>query len=202
MDMQDVDCEMRIGRGWGWPVLAQPPFRNRRQTEEMIKSIREQNLPLSWAKTELQQQKITPSNSSIWPFAKEIEWSTEKTPTFLCHQGWMVWSQRSFLLNELDCSSRQPAAEDYYNRIREGTLWRNQNQTDAQSQILVPNDEHSHRPGFRTLFWMLSRDQAASTHQPSSQWNHGKNQTIDFGGPYPDGHYNIIAIDKRTRYSK
>ena len=23
---------------------------------------------------------------------------------------------------------------------------------------------------------------------------------IDFGGPYPDGHYNLVAIDKRTRY--
>lgn len=22
--------------------------------------------------------------------------------------------------------------------------------------------------------------------------------SIDFGGPYPDGHYNLIAIDKRT----
>ena len=23
---------------------------------------------------------------------------------------------------------------------------------------------------------------------------------VDFGGPYPDGHYNLLAIDKRTRY--
>ena len=23
---------------------------------------------------------------------------------------------------------------------------------------------------------------------------------IDFGGPYPDGHYNLVAVDKRTRY--
>lgn len=23
---------------------------------------------------------------------------------------------------------------------------------------------------------------------------------LDFGGPYPDGHYNLVAIDKRTRY--
>ena len=23
---------------------------------------------------------------------------------------------------------------------------------------------------------------------------------IDFGGPYPDDHYNLVAIDKRTRY--
>ena len=23
---------------------------------------------------------------------------------------------------------------------------------------------------------------------------------VDFGGPYPDGHYNLVAIDKRTRY--
>lgn len=22
----------------------------------------------------------------------------------------------------------------------------------------------------------------------------------DFGGPYPDGHYNLVIIDKRTRY--
>ena len=25
---------------------------------------------------------------------------------------------------------------------------------------------------------------------------------LDFGGPYPDGHYNLVAIDKRTRYSR
>lgn len=24
--------------------------------------------------------------------------------------------------------------------------------------------------------------------------------SIDHGGPYPDGHYNFILIDKRTRY--
>ena len=24
--------------------------------------------------------------------------------------------------------------------------------------------------------------------------------SIDFGGPYPDGHYNLVAIDQRTRY--
>lgn len=24
--------------------------------------------------------------------------------------------------------------------------------------------------------------------------------TIDFGGPYPDGHYNLVAVDRRTRY--
>jgi len=23
---------------------------------------------------------------------------------------------------------------------------------------------------------------------------------VDFTGPYPDGHYNLLAIDKRTRY--
>ena len=23
---------------------------------------------------------------------------------------------------------------------------------------------------------------------------------MDFGGPYPDGHYNLVAIDKRSRY--
>ena len=23
---------------------------------------------------------------------------------------------------------------------------------------------------------------------------------VDFGGPYPDGHYNLVAIDRRTRY--
>ena len=24
--------------------------------------------------------------------------------------------------------------------------------------------------------------------------------TLDFGGPYPDGHYNLVVIDKRTRF--
>ena len=24
--------------------------------------------------------------------------------------------------------------------------------------------------------------------------------SIDFGGPYPNGHYNLIVVDKRTRY--
>jgi hypothetical protein len=24
--------------------------------------------------------------------------------------------------------------------------------------------------------------------------------SVDFGGPYPDGHYNLLVIDKRTRY--
>jgi hypothetical protein len=24
--------------------------------------------------------------------------------------------------------------------------------------------------------------------------------SVDFGEPYPDGHYNLVVIDKRTRY--
>ena len=24
--------------------------------------------------------------------------------------------------------------------------------------------------------------------------------SVDFGGPFPDGHYNLLVIDKRTRY--
>ena len=26
--------------------------------------------------------------------------------------------------------------------------------------------------------------------------------SVDFGGPFPDGHYNLVAIDKRTRYAE
>eukprot|EP00794_Sanderia_malayensis_P020866 gene20866-22918_t len=26
--------------------------------------------------------------------------------------------------------------------------------------------------------------------------------SVDFGGPYPDGHYNLVAVDKRTRYAE
>ena len=32
---------------------------------------------------------------------------------------------------------------------------------------------------------------------PEEPWEH---ISIDFGGPYPDGHYNLVAIDQRTRY--
>ena len=32
---------------------------------------------------------------------------------------------------------------------------------------------------------------------PQEPWEH---IAVDFGGPYPDGHYNLVAIDKRTRY--
>ena len=32
---------------------------------------------------------------------------------------------------------------------------------------------------------------------PASEWH---TVSIDFGGPYPDGHYNLVVIDKRTRY--
>jgi len=32
---------------------------------------------------------------------------------------------------------------------------------------------------------------------PLRAWN---TVSIDFGGPYPDGHYNLVVIDKRTRY--
>ena len=32
---------------------------------------------------------------------------------------------------------------------------------------------------------------------PETPWD---TVSIDFGGPYPDGHYNLVAIDKRTRY--
>ena len=32
---------------------------------------------------------------------------------------------------------------------------------------------------------------------PSTAWEH---IAIDFGGPYPDGHYNLVAVDLRNRY--
>ena len=32
---------------------------------------------------------------------------------------------------------------------------------------------------------------------PESAWH---TLSIDFGGPYPDGHYNLVVIDKRTRF--
>ena len=32
---------------------------------------------------------------------------------------------------------------------------------------------------------------------PDKRW---EEVCIDFGGPYPDGHYNLVAVDKRTRY--
>ena len=36
-----------------------------------------------------------------------------------------------------------------------------------------------------------------STEIPKKPWDV---VAVDFGGPYPDGHYNLLAIDKRTRY--
>ena len=32
---------------------------------------------------------------------------------------------------------------------------------------------------------------------PDTAWD---TVSIDFGGPYPDGHYNLVVIDKRTRF--
>ena len=32
---------------------------------------------------------------------------------------------------------------------------------------------------------------------PETEWN---TVCLDFGGPYPDGHYNLVVVDKRTRY--
>ena len=34
------------------------------------------------------------------------------------------------------------------------------------------------------------------------QWEITVQIAIDFGGPYPGGHYNLVAIDKRTRYTE
>ena len=33
---------------------------------------------------------------------------------------------------------------------------------------------------------------------PETAWN---TLSADFGGPYPDGHYNLVMLDKITRYS-
>lgn len=35
------------------------------------------------------------------------------------------------------------------------------------------------------------------TNIPQNPW---EVVSVDFGGPYPDGHYNLVVIDKRTRY--
>ena len=34
------------------------------------------------------------------------------------------------------------------------------------------------------------------------QKNHGRSCQLILGGLYPDGHYNLVVIDKRTRYPK
>ena len=36
-----------------------------------------------------------------------------------------------------------------------------------------------------------------SDHKAAQTWDV---ISVDFGGSYPDGHYNLVAIDKRTRY--
>ena len=36
------------------------------------------------------------------------------------------------------------------------------------------------------------------TNIPSHPWD--TLVSIDHGGPYPDGHHNLVVIDKRTRY--
>ncbi|CAB4004531.1 Retrovirus-related Pol poly from transposon [Paramuricea clavata] len=35
------------------------------------------------------------------------------------------------------------------------------------------------------------------TNIPSKPWD---TVSVDHGGPYPDSHYNLVMIDKRTRY--
>jgi hypothetical protein len=35
------------------------------------------------------------------------------------------------------------------------------------------------------------------TNIPSKPWD---TVSVDHGGPYPDGHYDLVMIDKRTRY--
>ena len=57
------------------------------------------------------------------------------------------------------------------------------------------------------IFWDIPRCQVTtrqhrtepikSTETPKKPWDV---VAVDFGGPYPDGHYNLLAIDKRTRY--
>ena len=32
---------------------------------------------------------------------------------------------------------------------------------------------------------------------PKEPW---EDISVDFGGPYPDGHYNLVVLDQRTRY--
>ncbi len=41
------------------------------------------------------------------------------------------------------------------------------------------------------------REPVKPTTIPEKPW---ETISVDFGGPYPDGHYNLVAIDKRTRY--
>ena len=40
----------------------------------------------------------------------------------------------------------------------------------------------------------------AGTHQSHRDTQLWDVIAVDFSGPYPDGHYNLVAIDKRTRY--
>lgn len=43
-------------------------------------------------------------------------------------------------------------------------------------------------------------DRSLSNHQ-RSQKNHGWEEiSVDFGGPYPNGHYNLVVLNQRTRY--
>ena len=35
------------------------------------------------------------------------------------------------------------------------------------------------------------------TESPEKAW---EIVSVDFSGPYPDGHYNLVVVDKRTRY--
>ena len=41
------------------------------------------------------------------------------------------------------------------------------------------------------------REPLKMTEMPDKPW---QIVSVDFGGPFPDGHYNLVVIDKRTRY--
>ena len=41
------------------------------------------------------------------------------------------------------------------------------------------------------------REPLKMTEIPNKPW---QTVSVDFVGPYPDGHYNLVVIDKRTRY--
>ena len=43
------------------------------------------------------------------------------------------------------------------------------------------------------------QEQLKMTEIPEKPW---QVVAVDFGGPYPDGHYNLVIIDKRTRCPK
>lgn len=118
-----------------------------------------------------------------------------------CEAG-VISCRRTYLQRTPNSTTADTPEKSGQTKTQPRTLWKNQDQANAGREVLVPSMNSMIDTSIDQCYECQvatkgNREPIKLTNIPNRPWD---TVSIDHGGPYPDGHYNLVLIDRRTRY--